>query len=123
VLLGPAIRPRGTTLRRPIGNDIPEQGRDRPTLDLGHSRVNLRGLRLAVPKTVFQNDLSPAVANAFTASLGRLSAAGANVVELPMAEFAQAADVNPRGTLTSAEAYSWHRQWVKDRADKYIRCS
>jgi len=82
-------------------------------------RVNLRGLRFAVPKTVFQSDLSPAVANAFTASLGRLSAAGANVVELPMAEFAQAADVNPRGTLTSAEAYSWHRQWVKDRADKY----
>jgi aspartyl-tRNA(Asn)/glutamyl-tRNA(Gln) amidotransferase subunit A len=82
-------------------------------------RVNLRGLRLAVPKAVFQNDLSRSVANAFTASLGRLSAAGANVVELPMAEFAQAADVNPRGTLTSAEAYSWHRVWVKDRADKY----
>jgi len=82
-------------------------------------RINLRGLRFAVPKTVFQNDLSPAVANAFSASLGRLSAAGANVVELPMAEFAQAADVNPRGALTSAEAYSWHQQWMKDGADKY----
>src|SRR5262249_56855542 len=55
----------------------------------------------------------------FTESLGRLSAAGANVVELPMAEFAQAAAVNPRGALTSAEAYFWHRQWMKDRADKY----
>jgi aspartyl-tRNA(Asn)/glutamyl-tRNA(Gln) amidotransferase subunit A len=82
-------------------------------------RVSLRGRRFAVPKTVFQNELSPAVANAFTASLGRLSAAGANVLELPMAEFAQAAAVNPRGALTSAEAYSWHRQWMKDRADKY----
>jgi len=79
----------------------------------------LRGLRFAVPKTVFQNDLSPAVADAFTAALGRLSAAGATVVELPMAEFAQAADVNPRGALTSAEAYWWHREWMKDRADKY----
>ena len=34
-----------------------------------------------------------------------------------MAEFAQAAV--PRGVLTSAEAYWWHRQWLKDGADKY----
>ena len=81
--------------------------------------ASLRGLRFAVPKTVFQADLSPAVADAFTASLGRLSAAGAIIVELPMVEFAQAAAVNPRGALTSAEAYSWHRQWMKDGADKY----
>jgi aspartyl-tRNA(Asn)/glutamyl-tRNA(Gln) amidotransferase subunit A len=48
-----------------------------------------------------------------------LSAAGATIVDLPMAEFAQAAAVNPRGALTSAEAYWWHRQWIKDGADKY----
>jgi Asp-tRNA(Asn)/Glu-tRNA(Gln) amidotransferase A subunit family amidase len=48
-----------------------------------------------------------------------LSAAGATVVNLPMAEFAQAAAVNPRGALTSAEAYWWHRRWLKDGADKY----
>jgi len=52
-------------------------------------------------------------------ALGRLSAAGATIVDLPMAEFAQAAVVNPRGALTSAEAYWWHRQWMKDGADKY----
>jgi len=34
-----------------------------------------------------------------------LSAAGATVVDLLMAEFAQAAAVNPPGALTSAEAY------------------
>jgi aspartyl-tRNA(Asn)/glutamyl-tRNA(Gln) amidotransferase subunit A len=81
--------------------------------------ANLRGLRFAVPSTVFQVDLSPAVADAFKAALVRLSAAGATVVELPMAEFAQAAAVSPRGALISAEAYSWHRQWMKDKADKY----
>ena len=81
--------------------------------------ARLSGLRFAVPKTVFQDDLSPAVANAFAAALGRLSAAGATIVELPMAEFAQAAVVNPRGILSSVEAFSWHRQWLKDRADKY----
>jgi aspartyl-tRNA(Asn)/glutamyl-tRNA(Gln) amidotransferase subunit A len=84
--------------------------------------AQLRGLRFAVPKTAFQDDLSPAVADALTAALGRLSAAGATVVDLPMAEFAQAAAVNLRGFyggLVSAEAYWWHRQWLKDRADKY----
>jgi aspartyl-tRNA(Asn)/glutamyl-tRNA(Gln) amidotransferase subunit A len=81
--------------------------------------ANLRGLRLAVPSTAFQNDLSPAVADSFRAALTRLSSAGATVVGLPMAEFAQAAAVKPRGALTSAEAYSWHRPWMKDGADKY----
>jgi aspartyl-tRNA(Asn)/glutamyl-tRNA(Gln) amidotransferase subunit A len=80
--------------------------------------TQLRGLRFAVPKTVFQSDLSPAVADALTAALGRLSAAGATIVDLPMAEFAQVAAVNP-SALVSAEAYWWHRQWMKDGADKY----
>ena len=81
--------------------------------------AQLGGLRFAVPKTVFQSDVSPAVADAFTAALGRLSGAGATVVDLPMPEFAQAAAVNPRGALVSAEAYWWHRQWMKGAADKY----
>src|SRR5215831_1921512 len=56
--------------------------------------AQLRGLRFAAPKTVFQDDLSPAVADAFMTALGRLSAAGAKIVDLPMAEFAEAAAVN-----------------------------
>jgi aspartyl-tRNA(Asn)/glutamyl-tRNA(Gln) amidotransferase subunit A len=81
--------------------------------------VGLRGLRFAVPKTVFQDDLSPTVASAFIAALTRLSAAGAILIELPMAEFAQAAALNPRGALTSKEAFSWHRQHIKDAPDQY----
>jgi aspartyl-tRNA(Asn)/glutamyl-tRNA(Gln) amidotransferase subunit A len=81
--------------------------------------AQLRGVRFAVPKTVFQTDLSSAVADAFTAALGRLSSAGATIIDVPMTEFAEAANVNPRGALTSAEAYWWHRQWLKDGADKY----
>ena len=56
----------------------------------GAASRRLRGLRFAVPKTVFQDDLSSAVANAFSAALARLSAAGASIVEVPMVEFAQA---------------------------------
>jgi aspartyl-tRNA(Asn)/glutamyl-tRNA(Gln) amidotransferase subunit A len=77
------------------------------------------GLRFAVPRTVVQDDLSPPVANAFAATLGRLSAAGAIIVEVPMKEFAQAAEVSPRGALASYEAFSFHRQWVKKQAGEY----
>jgi aspartyl-tRNA(Asn)/glutamyl-tRNA(Gln) amidotransferase subunit A len=80
--------------------------------------AQLRGLRCAVPNTVFQSDLSPAIADAFTGALGRLSAAGATIVDLPMPEFAHAAAVNARD-LISAEAYWWHKRWMKDGADKY----
>ncbi len=81
--------------------------------------AHLRGLRFAVPGTIFQDELSLAVANAFTAALRRLSVAGATIIELPMAEFAQAAAMNPPGALASAEAFSWHRQWMKDGVGKY----
>jgi aspartyl-tRNA(Asn)/glutamyl-tRNA(Gln) amidotransferase subunit A len=81
--------------------------------------ATLRGLRFAVPKTVFQDDLAPAVANAFAAALSRLSQAGANIVELPMTEFARGAVVNPRGVLSGIEAFWWHRQYMKESADKY----
>jgi len=81
--------------------------------------VALRGLRFAVPKTVFLDDLSPDVASAFAQALGRLSTAGAAIVELAMAEFAQAATVSSRGSLVSAEAFAWHRRWITNGADKY----
>ena len=43
---------------------------------------------------------------------------GASVLAVPMVQFDEAAAVNPRGELNSAEAYSLHRQWMKDGADK-----
>jgi aspartyl-tRNA(Asn)/glutamyl-tRNA(Gln) amidotransferase subunit A len=81
--------------------------------------ASVRALRFAIPKTVFQDDLSPAVASAFSGALDRLSSAGAALIELPMAEFAQAEAVSPRGALASHEAFQFHRQWLKDGADKY----
>jgi aspartyl-tRNA(Asn)/glutamyl-tRNA(Gln) amidotransferase subunit A len=83
------------------------------------SSGRVAGLRFAVPTTVVQDDLSPAVANAFAAALSRLSAAGATIIDVPMTEFAQAREVNPRGAIASYEAYSFHQQWIKDGADKY----
>ncbi len=81
--------------------------------------ADLHDLRFAVPTAIFQADLSPAVGNAFITALALLSKAGATIVELPMREFEQAIEVNPRGALASAEAWWQHRQWVKDGADRY----
>ena len=81
--------------------------------------AQLRGLKFAVPKTVVQDDLSASVASAFAAALARLSAAGASIVEVPMAEFGQAGAVNPRGVISSVEAFATHRQWIKQASDKY----
>lgn len=83
------------------------------------TRDSVAGLRFAVPTTVVQDDLSPAVANAFLLALTQFSAAGATIIEVPMKEFARAAEVNPRGAIASYEAYSLHRQWIDEAADKY----
>jgi aspartyl-tRNA(Asn)/glutamyl-tRNA(Gln) amidotransferase subunit A len=81
--------------------------------------LSLRGLRLAVPQTIALDELSPAVANTFAAALARLSAAGATLVDTPMAVFTRAAAVNPRGAISSAEAFKWHRSWLESGADRY----
>jgi aspartyl-tRNA(Asn)/glutamyl-tRNA(Gln) amidotransferase subunit A len=88
-------------------------------IDADPPPARLRGLRFAVPTAVFQADLSAEAANAFAAAIARLSEGGATIVELPMQEFEQAAEVNPGGALASAEAWWQHRQWLKDGADKY----
>ena len=80
--------------------------------------VSLRGLRFAVPRAVVLEDLSAAVSTAFTRALDRLSAAGAAISEVPMTELARAAEVNPRGGISSAEAYWWHRELLK-QVDAY----
>ena len=81
--------------------------------------ARLRSLRLAVPRTVVQDDLSPAVARAFSAALERISAAGATIVDVPMPELTRAAAVSPRGALAAFEAYSFHKQWLEDRGEQY----
>ncbi|HEY6126349.1 MAG TPA: amidase, partial [Steroidobacteraceae bacterium] len=82
-------------------------------------QVNLRGTRLAIPQSVAMEDLSTPVARAFASAVAKLSAAGAMVVEIPLSEFARAAEINPRGAISSAEAFWWHRPWIKDGADQY----
>jgi aspartyl-tRNA(Asn)/glutamyl-tRNA(Gln) amidotransferase subunit A len=80
--------------------------------------VSLRGLRFAVPQAVVLDELSAPVAQAFAHAIVRLSRAGATILDLPLIEFARAAEVNPRGAISSAEAFWWHRAWL-EKSDEY----
>lgn len=65
----------------------------------------LRGLRLALPTTLVQDELAPEVAHAFRVAVARLAAAGVQIVELALPAFASAAALAP---LAAAEAQAAH---------------
>ncbi|HUQ19728.1 MAG TPA: amidase [Gemmatimonadaceae bacterium] len=79
----------------------------------------LTGLTFAVPRSVVQEDLSPAVATAFETALKKLSGAGAKITEIAMKEFTRAAEVNPRGAISSYESWKLHAQWIRQRREQY----
>jgi aspartyl-tRNA(Asn)/glutamyl-tRNA(Gln) amidotransferase subunit A len=76
------------------------------------------GLRLLVPRSSLLDDLDPAVGQAFEAALTRLSAAGAVIVERPVAAFDRQAEYFRNGGFAGAEAYAIHRRW-EDRFGEY----
>lgn len=76
----------------------------------------LAGLRLAVPQTLMLESLDPHVATTFSAALTRLSAAGARIMECALPELAEYVAF---GFFSSAEAYAWHRELLRQRAADY----
>ena len=69
----------------------------------------LRGLRLGLPQTLVLDALEPAVAQAYQRALSALSAAGAQLIELPLAELGEVAKINAPGGFSSVEAWALHR--------------
>ena len=73
-------------------------------------RADPSALSVYIPEIVALDDLEPAVAENFEASLTRLTAAGVNVERGPMPVFAEVMDlVAENGPLSAAEAYNTHR--------------
>ncbi len=71
-------------------------------------RRPLAGMRFAVPQTVLLDGLEPAVAKAFARTLATLSAAGAQIVDITLAELAEIPKINAPGGLSPIEAYAEH---------------
>jgi aspartyl-tRNA(Asn)/glutamyl-tRNA(Gln) amidotransferase subunit A len=68
----------------------------------------LSSMRFALPQTIVLDDLDPQVASAFQRVLSKLSAAGAQIVELPLSELAEVATLNAPGGFSPVEATAVH---------------
>jgi len=91
---------------------------------LADRRVSLAGKplsasRFAVARTLMQDGLDESVALAFDNSLRVLRAAGAQVIEIPLAELSELANINASGGLSAAESYAWHRELIATKQALY----
>ena len=73
-------------------------------------RRPLAGMRFAVPQTLMFDGIEPAVARAFERTLSLLSAAGALLVDIPLAQLAEIAQLNAPGGFSAVEAHAVHRE-------------
>ena len=83
---------------------------------LAPPKLSMRGLRFAVPEDVVMDDIDDQVARAFTSALSKLSAAGAEIVELPMKLLADAKQIN---LFSPIEAWGWHERLLTEREALY----
>ena len=79
----------------------------------------LAGTRLALPQTLMLDALQPAVAKAFERALSRLSAAGAQIVPLPLRELAEIAQINAPGGFSAVEAWTTHRHDMQTQRERF----
>jgi aspartyl-tRNA(Asn)/glutamyl-tRNA(Gln) amidotransferase subunit A len=77
------------------------------------------GLRLAIPQTLALDDLDAPVADAFQAAVGRLSRAGAQVVDAPFPCLGRVPQINAKGGLAAMESYAWHRALIASKRALY----
>lgn len=78
----------------------------------------LRGLRFAVPQTLMLDDLEPAVAQAFARTLTQLSAAGAQLVDLPFTALGDIAALSQPGGFSPVEGYAAHHARLARAPDR-----
>jgi aspartyl-tRNA(Asn)/glutamyl-tRNA(Gln) amidotransferase subunit A len=79
------------------------------------------GLRLAAPQRYLLDGLDATVARAYGDALSRLSAAGARISEIPLAELEEVPRLMQKGALVTIEAYAIHRALLADRESDYDR--
>jgi len=80
----------------------------------------LAGLRIGVPRGRLFADTEPAVAQAFEATLGRLSTAGARITDLDIEDILEAMRLTlAAAPIAAAEAAAIHADWLESRADAF----
>jgi aspartyl-tRNA(Asn)/glutamyl-tRNA(Gln) amidotransferase subunit A len=81
--------------------------------------LSVRGLRLALPQTYVLDGMDETVARTFAATLAKLRAAGAEIVEIPLRELAELPQINAKGGFPAAEALAYHRNLIAEKAEGY----
>lgn len=79
----------------------------------------LAGLRFALPQRYVLDGLDAGVSAAYARALSRLSAAGARLVELPLAELEDIPRIMAKGALVTVEAFAFHRKLLEAEGAKY----
>ncbi|MGH8170448.1 MAG: amidase [Steroidobacteraceae bacterium] len=90
---------------------------DEPTAAL--DVIGLRGRRFAVPTHYVLDSLDPHVARDFERAISRLSGAGAEVEEIPLAELDELPAINRKGSFSGPEAYALHRERLESQGALY----
>jgi aspartyl-tRNA(Asn)/glutamyl-tRNA(Gln) amidotransferase subunit A len=80
---------------------------------------SLQGARLALPQTLMLDALQPEVARAFERTLTRLSAAGAQIVPLPLRELGEIPQINTPGGFSAVEAWAVHRHDMQTQRQRF----
>ena len=80
---------------------------------------DLRGVRIAVPKSYVLDDMDAHVSGAFANALSRLSAAGAIIDEIAFPEIDAIPAANARGGFAAPESLSTHRKLIEERSALY----
>ncbi len=83
------------------------------------AEVPLSSLRLGALKTMVCDDLDEHVAGVFEAALGALSSGGASVVDAEFAPLTQLPEINAKGGIAAAEAFSVHHARMATNGDEY----
>ncbi|WP_160123217.1 amidase [Rhodovarius lipocyclicus] len=79
----------------------------------------MRGLRLAVLRNYVEQGMEEAVATAYQAALARLSALGAVLTDIRIADIEALPAINAKGGFTAAESWTWHHDLLDRKGDAY----
>jgi aspartyl-tRNA(Asn)/glutamyl-tRNA(Gln) amidotransferase subunit A len=79
----------------------------------------LSSYRLAVSRTLMQDQMDAQVSRAFERSLATLRSAGAQIVEIDLPELLELAPMMSTGGFSPAEGYAWHRELLAQQGDSY----
>jgi len=79
----------------------------------------LSGYRLAVVKSLMQDNMDATVTRAFERSLTSLRAAGAHIDEIALSELNELAPMMATGGFSPAEGFAWHRELLARDSGRY----